>query len=191
MPLKDMKTTKFAFLILLCYFLNLKQCNAQDSIVLSKKLTLNNIDDLKLYFQDNFNPGEDYIAHACIKCAVFIKFSVLANGKVDSIDISKGAPAQIKEALKKAIIATNGFWEKSLSGKTLLVPVLCLYQNGCTPGVLDTFPKKAANLKEAFKPDIIKGRFILSVTDLLEFDSKNFSTLNCILTHPFTVGTMQ
>src|SRR5476651_737361 len=74
-------------------------------------LSVGNVKDIQMYFKKYFKISAHFESDSCAKLVVFAKFKVTVDGKIDSLDVSKMGPGEIKHALKAVIIATSGHWK--------------------------------------------------------------------------------
>jgi hypothetical protein len=170
------------------------------------KLTIRRPEDIRIYISKFYNPGDKFKLNACVNVVVYAKFKITKKGKIDSLDISTTGPSEIREAFKKAILTTDGLWKmtagekKQINGNTYLLPLICYYEAGCHPGILDSLPIN--NRKELligdkkfyFKaPQKIIANEILnqSLFNMLGFEKGIYQTLNCIIINPVVFGSMQ
>lgn len=158
-------------------------------------LSINNIGDIKAYISESYRPDEKFIATACINSVIYVKFKISNSNKIDSLDISANGPQEIKAALKRAILTTNGHWslteeeKKQMVNKSFILPFAFNYQAGCSSGVIlqqhdpkmDEYRNKMKNLNA----EISK-----SVNNMLKFESGSYSIINCILISPMVVGSL-
>src|ERR1700754_4161566 len=96
-------------------------------------LSVGKIANIGSYLSKLYHPDTGFINHACTNTIVFVRFKV-ENDKVDSIGLSANCPIPVKEALKKAMLATDAYFKSSVEEKnqmrdrTFLLPVIFYYQ---------------------------------------------------------------
>ena len=181
------------FIIIVCGFLFglTNKIHAQNRLPAP---TVKNPESIRGYVQsDYFNIDKKFLFNTCTNIVVYAKFKITHTGKIDSLDISSNSPIEISQALKHAIMASDGLWvmtayeRKHINDKTFLLPVICCYQAGCYPGlVTDSILSQRINTKLNSKDQMRE-----SVQNILKFEKSSYRTLNCILIEPVFLGIMQ
>lgn len=155
------------------------------------ELSLGKAQNVVLYIGKYYKPKSGFIDTSCINSMVFIKFKVSDKGSIDSLDISKNGPSALKEALKIAILNTNGLWKSTTNekrlykNKTFLLPVIFHYQSGCQINKKDLVNvDKNGNLTIMYGHPY--GKIDSSLNNFLDFENCRLITLDCILLTPIT-----
>lgn len=116
----------------LCYQLSSAQTTVQEPTFSGGKLN----HPIEL-IQDNYKPDKQELYKLCLNSMAFVKFAVGVDGKVQDVAVSKDTPAAIAEALRAAVLATNGHWTpKLVDGKPVksepyMMPLIFRYQLNC------------------------------------------------------------
>ena len=181
---------KIIFISLCLIIASILNVSAQKSL---PPLSFKNVGNIKLYIAKYYKPDERFIANACINSVIFIKFKVNVSNQIEALDMSKNGPSEIKEALKKAILATDGFWElseeekKAAESKTFILPFIFYYQGGCSSSLLTSPQNKSITdpLLEYINMD--KGMHD-SINNMLEFETSSSTLLDCTLISPMIVS---
>jgi|GEM_PF-4628153 len=185
---------KVLFTLSICtsILLSVNATNAQEKLPL---LSIKNIDFVKIYVSKFYKPDESFIANGCINSVIYVKFKIDKFNRVDSVDVSTNGPSEIKNALRKAILATNGYWrlteeeKKQIVNRYFIPPFAFNYQSGCSSGIvlrkndprINEFSEKTKNLN---------GEIYKSVSSMLRFESGSYGAINCILISPMMVGSI-
>jgi hypothetical protein len=152
-----------------------------------KKLSDNVAERVRFYITNNFKPDKGFLNDSCINTIVYLKFKII-NKQIDSIDFSANSPVQIKDALQKAVLATNKQWKltageiQQAGNKMFLLPVIVYYQVGCSPMLLtkEMFDKEKSKIP--INPDIPMHK---ALNNMLKFDKGgNYGMLECVLINP-------
>jgi len=159
-------------------------------------LDVNRPEAIKGYVSKYFDPGDNFSFNACVNVVIYARYKISRAGKIDSLYVTSTGPLELRNALKKAILTTDGLWkmtdaEKRHVGETMyLLPVICYYQSGCFPGVIDSLPSKtdASLLIKSKQADNMLRN---SLSNMMVFENGKFQTLNCVLISPIIFGSRQ
>ncbi|MDB5138588.1 MAG: hypothetical protein JWR12_504 [Mucilaginibacter sp.] len=157
-------------------------------------LSIKNIDYLKIYINKFYKPNEKFVGTACINSVIYVKIKIDKNSSIASVDVSETGPVEIKEALKKAIWATNDYWKlttdekKEIENKVFILPFIFCYQSGCSPGGIITNEDTLKVYRERQKN--LNDGMLKSVNNMLRFESSSYGSINCILISPMFVGSI-
>lgn len=164
-----------------------------------KKLPNLSIEDpnIALYINSNIKLDLDTF---CLKSIIFIKFTVSKDGEISDLGFTKGSPKTITNALKDAILSSNGHWIiknkdlKTIKNKVFLLPYIIDLSLGCNiESELQNPVNKTENMAKTIKGLVSQVEGFKSndaAYDILNFDDKNFNVLKCIILPPLRVGNM-
>jgi hypothetical protein len=158
--------------------------------------TVKNPTSVRLFVSKYFNIGDNFNFNACVNAVVYAKFKITKYGKIDSLDISATGPIELRQALKKAVLTTDGLWKMTpeekvhINEKTYLLPIVCHYQSGCFPGIIDSLPIKPdpTLLTKSKDADRMLRN---SLYNMMKFEKSTHQTLKCIIITPVILGSMQ
>lgn len=152
-------------------------CSAQIKNTDSSTIKFSGIEHVIL---KEYNVEQGYKDTACINTFVLVKFKII-NAKIDSIEFTKSTPAPIRKALKKALRIDNGGLTlidgKSYEKKTIIIPIHFSYLNNCKPAAPIEIDSNGAII-EPLKKD--QTSLVLGFREMLDFDSGNKSSIDCI-----------
>lgn len=148
----------------------------------------------------NFQPDSLSLSKLCRSSSIFIKFSVDKNGLVKNLALSRDSLSFIQDALIKAVKSLekdlNLMTALKKSGKTIVQPFIYNYLEACELNKYDgTEPfnkqdnnkNKSAAISDSealFDSDHVKR----SLFDMLNFDDKLLTEIDCLLLNPIIVN---
>ncbi|WP_156166671.1 hypothetical protein [Pedobacter sp. BMA] len=161
-----------------------------------RTLTSLNVSDLSNYISANYKLKEKTLDTLCLYTTVFMKFKVAANGKIADLTLSEKTPDVIKKGLVKAIESSNGHWSnldtdlEYFSKKTFVLPIVLFYGRGCEVGngELEINISEERRAEEYRKLDNTARNANYAVMDILKFNGKYLSMLECVILSPLTMG---
>lgn len=121
---------------------------------------------------------KQHLFNNCMTAVTFVKFTLNAEGKIDTMNFTKGSPSNINAVLESVLRSTDGHWiPKKVNGKTVkskpfILPFVYSFESGCTSSYLDRYNKAV-------------GTLIQSLGNMLQFDDGSTTEdLSCILLSP-------
>jgi len=180
-------------ILIAVFFTCANMANAQGFL---PELSLRNVSNIRYYVSTNYKANFAFTDTACIHTVVFLKFKVTTDGKIDSLDFSKGAPQELKNGLRMAMLTTNGLWKLSkdelqiTGSKTFLLPVIFDYSSGCSTARRDSINvDKNGNVSIVYRNQNANPRY--AIKDMLDFDSGRKLTLECVFINPIGFSEME
>ncbi|MDF3077408.1 MAG: hypothetical protein K0S09_1297 [Sphingobacteriaceae bacterium] len=183
-PRNDMKKLFFLFLLL---------ANITYAQTRNQQLTLKHPEEIYKYFGPKIITDTSMFNKLCVKTATMVCFKVTADGNIDSIDFTINTPDYIKDAMRKALLKTNGEWSFNASEKMLLphkvfiIPYAIHFTGGCqVPSTEFSNDKKREKARSAPQHPFSKkmdDSFDM-FGNLLNFEKKTYAALDCIILPP-------
>jgi len=164
-----------------------------------KKLPDLSLDEpnIALYINSNLRVDLDTF---CLHTIIFIKFSVNKNGEISNLGFTKGSPAIIINALKDAVLSSNGHWKikkedlSTIEKKVFLLPYIIDLSVGCNiESELQDPKKEQENMAKTIKELVSQVEGFKSndaINNILNFDDKTFNMFDCTILPPLRMGNM-
>ena len=136
--------------------------------------------DIKSVLLKGYNVEQGFLDTACINVIVLVKFKII-NSRIDSIEFTKSAPQPIRKALKKALRVDKGGLTlidgKSYEKKTIVIPIHFSYLSKCKQASPIQIDSNGAIIDPKRKD---QTSLTLSLKEILDFDSGNKTSIDCI-----------
>lgn len=136
--------------------------------------------DIKSYILNDYKVDQAFLDTACVNTIVLLKFKIV-NSRIDSVEFTKSTPFPIRRALERALrLDRTGLTlidAKPLQNRTVIIPILFAYLSRCKFAPIDVDSNGAIiNPKSTDHYTSL----VLAFRDILDFDSGNKASMDCI-----------
>lgn len=165
---------------------------AQSSKLLTNEQLSEHVsNDLNRYYK----PDEETISHLCRRGVMFVRFRVNQNGNISDIGFSRDSAAVIQTALQHAVDSLQHdpdlIYYLKKTGKVVVQPFIYDYQLGCNlpkHSLTSTTAEENSYNASYYQVRDNMEHYGETLFDMLNFEGKKLSVIDCLLLNPIRVG---